>query len=102
MVREDGRQKATAPTVEPERASHRLRACDWVSAFRVPRFGELLSSFPCSSFRRPRLKPVVLPGCRSLGILHVAAALVLGAADFCMLDTRQGKPAQLAGLRVQP
>ena len=41
-------------------------------------------------------------GCRSLDILHVAAALVLGATDLCTLDTRQGKLAQLAGLHVQP
>lgn len=44
--------------------------------------------------------PVI--GSRSLDILHVAAALVLGATDFCTLDTRQGKLAQLAGLHVQP
>ncbi len=41
-------------------------------------------------------------GSRSLDILHVAAAMVLGATDFCTLDTRQGKLAQLAGLHVQP
>lgn len=41
-------------------------------------------------------------GSRSLDILHVAAALVSGATDFCTLDTRQGKLAQLAGLNVQP
>ena len=41
-------------------------------------------------------------GSRSLDILHVAAALVLGATEFCTLDTRQGKLAQLAGLHVQP
>ena len=41
-------------------------------------------------------------GSRSLDILHVAAATVLGATDFCTLDTRQGKLAQLAGLHVQP
>ncbi|MCU0785734.1 MAG: type II toxin-antitoxin system VapC family toxin [Verrucomicrobia bacterium] len=41
-------------------------------------------------------------GSRSLDILHVAAATLLGATDFCTLDTRQGKLAQLAGLHVQP
>ena len=41
-------------------------------------------------------------GSRSLDILHVAAATLLGATDFCTLDTRQGKLAQLAGLDVQP
>ena len=40
-------------------------------------------------------------GSRSLDILHVAAALVLGATEFCTFDTRQSKLAQLAGLRVQ-
>ena len=44
--------------------------------------------------------PVI--GARSLDILHVAAALVLGATEFCTLDTRQGKLARAAGLHVQP
>ena len=47
-----------------------------------------------------RHTPII--GARSLDVLHVAAALVLGATDFCTLDTRQGKLAQLAGLNVQP
>ena len=37
-------------------------------------------------------------GSRSLDILHVAAALVLGATDFCTFDARQARLAQLAGL----
>jgi len=41
-------------------------------------------------------------GSRSWDVLHVAAARVLGATEFCTLDTRQGKLAQLAGLHVQP
>jgi len=41
-------------------------------------------------------------GSRSLDILHVAAALVSDATEFCTFDTRQSKLAQLAGLRVQP
>ncbi|MCW5556108.1 MAG: type II toxin-antitoxin system VapC family toxin [Verrucomicrobiae bacterium] len=41
-------------------------------------------------------------GCRSLDVLHVAAALVLGATDFCTFDTRQAKLAQLAGMQVHP
>ena len=41
-------------------------------------------------------------GSRSLAILHVAAATVSGATDFCTLDARQGKLAQLAGLHLQP
>lgn len=44
--------------------------------------------------------PVI--GARSLDILHVGAALVLGAAEFCTFDTRQGKLAKAAGLHVQP
>ena len=41
-------------------------------------------------------------GSRSLDILHVAAALVSGATEFCTFDDRQRRLAQLAGLRVQP
>ena len=41
-------------------------------------------------------------GSRSLDILHVATALVLGATDFCTNDIRQARLAQLAGLLVQP
>ena len=41
-------------------------------------------------------------GSRSLDILHVAAALASGATEFCTFDTRQGKLARRAGLRVQP
>ena len=40
-------------------------------------------------------------GSRSLDILHVAAALALGATEFCTFDTRQGRLAQLAGLHVR-
>lgn len=39
-------------------------------------------------------------GTRSLDILHVASALVLGAKDFLTLDTRQGTLAKAVGLRV--
>lgn len=41
-------------------------------------------------------------GSRSLDVLHVATALVLGATEFCTFDTRQAKLARLAGLHVQP
>lgn len=40
-------------------------------------------------------------GSRSLDVLHVAAALVLAATDFCTFDTRQGQLATAAGLKVQ-
>jgi predicted nucleic acid-binding protein len=41
-------------------------------------------------------------GTRTLDVLHVASALVSGATEFCTLDTRQGRLAQLAGMHVQP
>jgi hypothetical protein len=41
--------------------------------------------------------PVI--GCRTLDILHVAAALVLDATDFLSFDHRQVQLANLAGLR---
>lgn len=40
-------------------------------------------------------------GTRSLDILHVAAALVLGCETFHTFDTRQGKLARAAGLKVK-
>lgn len=39
-------------------------------------------------------------GVRSLDILHVASALVLGAGEFWTFDTRQGALAKAAGLKV--
>ena len=39
-------------------------------------------------------------GTRSLDILHVASALVLGAEQFVTFNTRQGTLARAAGLRV--
>jgi hypothetical protein len=41
-------------------------------------------------------------GCRTLDIIHVAAALVLGAKEFITFDTRQGALARQAGLAVKP
>lgn len=41
-------------------------------------------------------------GCRSVDILHVAGALVLGVRTFLTFDTRQGKLARKARLRVLP
>lgn len=40
-------------------------------------------------------------GTRSLDILHVATALVLGCQTFHTFDTRQGKLARAAGLKVK-
>lgn len=39
-------------------------------------------------------------GCRSLDIIHVAAASVLGISEFCTFDTRQADLARRAGLSV--
>ena len=41
-------------------------------------------------------------GCRTLDIIHVAAALVLGAKAFVTFDARQGALAKQAGLRGKP
>ena len=41
-------------------------------------------------------------GTRSLDVLHVAAASVLGATEFCTFDARQGKLAQAIGLQLRP
>ena len=41
-------------------------------------------------------------GCRTLDIIHVAAALVLGAKEFVTFDGRQGALAKEAGLTVRP
>ena len=40
-------------------------------------------------------------GCRTLDIIHIAAALVLGAKEFVTSDTRQGALAKQAGLTVK-
>lgn len=41
-------------------------------------------------------------GCRTLDIIHVAAALVIGAKEFLTFDRRQGALAKQAGLTVRP
>lgn len=41
-------------------------------------------------------------GCRSLDILHVAAAQKLGASEILSFDTRQRALAAQMGLRVKP
>jgi predicted nucleic acid-binding protein len=47
-----------------------------------------------------RLAPSL--GCRTLDVIHVAAALVLGAREFVSFDGRQRQAARKAGLRVIP
>jgi uncharacterized protein len=41
-------------------------------------------------------------GCRTLDIIHVAAALVIGAKDFVTFDARQRALAKQVGLAVKP
>ena len=41
-------------------------------------------------------------GCRTLDIIHVAAALVIGTKEFVTFDGRQGALARQAGLSVKP
>jgi predicted nucleic acid-binding protein len=41
-------------------------------------------------------------GCRTLDIIHVAAALVIGAREFVTFDGRQRALARQAGLTVKP
>ncbi len=41
-------------------------------------------------------------GCRTLDIIHVAAAVVIGAREFVTFDGRQGAMATHAGLAVKP
>jgi predicted nucleic acid-binding protein len=41
-------------------------------------------------------------GCRTLDIIYVAAALVIGGKEFVTFDGRQGALARQAGLTVKP
>ncbi len=41
-------------------------------------------------------------GCRTLDVIHVAAAIIIGARDFVTFDGRQGAMAKQAGLTVKP
>ena len=41
-------------------------------------------------------------GTRTLDVLHVSTARVVGATDFCTFDGKQAKLAQAAGLQVRP
>jgi predicted nucleic acid-binding protein len=41
-------------------------------------------------------------GCRTLDIVHVAAALVLGIREFVTTDSRQGRLAHAVGFNVRP
>jgi predicted nucleic acid-binding protein len=41
-------------------------------------------------------------GCRTLDIIHVAAAILIGAREFVTFDARQAEMAKQAGLKVIP
>jgi predicted nucleic acid-binding protein len=41
-------------------------------------------------------------GCRTLDIIHVAVAVVIGAKEFVTFDARQAAMAKQAGLTVKP
>jgi predicted nucleic acid-binding protein len=41
-------------------------------------------------------------GCRTLDLIHIAAALVIGVKDFVTFDVRQGAMARQVGLTVKP
>ena len=65
----------------------------------------LLEPFPESAFTRAKtlaqtLTPVI--GVRTADVLHVAAAIELGAQALFTFDQRQHKTAQSAGLTVNP
>jgi predicted nucleic acid-binding protein len=47
-------------------------------------------------------KHAVTTGVRSLDVLHVAAAVVIGVREFASFDRRQRETASKAGLRVLP
>jgi len=64
-----------------------------------------LRALPEAAFGRARtLSRRLTPqlGTRTAGILHVAAALDLGATDFYSFDLQQRKMAQAAGLATNP
>ena len=51
----------------------------------------------------PDLTPVVhtsAVGCRTLDVLHVAAASLVGVTEFCTFDTRQGDLVRRVGMTV--
>ena len=52
--------------------------------------------FPEAESHTLNQTPVI--GCRTLDILHVAAAKVIGTAEFCTFDTRQSALAIRLGM----
>ncbi len=72
---------------------------DLAAGLLVPAPGRWEELFQEAESLAEQHTPVI--GSRSLDLLHVAAALVLGATEFCTFDARQGRLARLANLRVQ-
>jgi len=63
------------------------------------RTGLSLDDIAVESLRlSPRL--AIKTGCRTLDLMHVASALLLGCRDFVSTDQRQLKAAKLAGLKI--
>ena len=73
---------------DTEAGVHRLMAPVWITLF--DRAEDLRSRFSAAT------------GVRSMDLLHVAAALVLGAKEFLTFDIRQADLARRAGLKVRP
>lgn len=61
-----------------------------------------LSAVVFEGAKRLSLKYVAGIGSRSLDVLHVAAALAIGAETLLSFDDKQRKLAKAAGLRVAP
>lgn len=63
------------------------------------RTGLSLDDIAVESLRlSPRL--AIKTGCRTLDLMHVASALLLGCREFVSTDQRQLKAAKLAGLKI--
>ena len=68
----------------------------------------LLSAFPTNWYAVMRQAALLSAqhtpstGCRSLDVLHIAAALRLGSTEFFSFEVRQRSMAQLVGLTVKP
>lgn len=73
---------------------------DIVSGFLVPT--PVASDELHHKARQLSDKHTPMLGTRSLDLLHIAAALVLGAKEFFSFDDRQRKAAASEGLKVKP
>jgi hypothetical protein len=69
------------------------------------RFVEALHALPTQLFDRATAlsrKTTATLGTRTIDLLHVAAALELGAQYLYSFDERQRKPARMVGLKLNP